>query len=529
MPQEYNEGALRSAYGKAANEMGAMDTQISMNGRVDVTDNSIVHHSSTSPLSFIFGLFSWAEIPYSKFSMQDPEWHSYLVVTAIPALCVLLIGGFVCLWLLAKLCCGPKPKAVTERPSSWHLKWTTCTGFLLLWVCVGICIGRGTYAYDLIYDSVADLQPDVEFICYKIEKLQPGFQNAQIWLEDWQTSCVGWSALEPMIGKTISEVNTNYTSYVSKIAKILYSLEKTVKPLPAMIQNFRTGLDWFTHTYKVWIGITVFLPTVLASLLCFFIVQATLFDSGNPRMARITNMLVLEYGAVPIVVVILIMTVISGLFMFAGTALGGFCWDPGYNTVNLVSAAREGTRGNNITTLVSFYVEGPPTHNTIIETLRKVDGIMTPISSYMWIITPALELLGLLCQRIGSADLGALISEAIPDVNQILPIAKRDRVYSHYDSIVNRGICGQLASAIGWYMICTMICGMVLLPIIAVEAHKYLTFVAAEESNKKVKQQETEALITRQDDEEKQKRQKQNFWTCCSRAGGGREVASTMK
>lgn len=530
MPQEYSEGALNTAYNNAANEMGPMSTQIAVNGQMDTADRSIIHTSSTSPLSFLFGCLSWGEFPYSKFSMQDEEWHSFFVMTAVPAIIVAVFGICMCIWLVYKLVCwSPKQKKLDQRPSTWHLKWTTISGFLILWICVGICVGRGRYAYDLIYNSVVDLQPDVNFLCGKIGQLQPGFHNAAIWMKDWQTSCVGWSALDPLIGDKIREVNANYTSYVDKVAGILYELESTTNHLPNMIESFKLALDWFLSTYKVTIGVIVFLPTVLASILVAFIVSMTLFEGGSsPRAARMTNFLVLDLGAAPMVIVILTMTVISAGFMYVGTGLGGFCWEPNKHTVDLVSAARNGTRTNKITTLVGFYIEGHPQSNTIVETLRTVEGVLTPVESYMWIITPALDLLGLLCHRVGSADISSLIGDAIPDVKRILPISKRDRVYSHYNEIVVRGICGQLTSAIGWYMICQIICGMVLLPIIAVESHKYLSYVSAEAAAaKKLKEQEEEALISKEEEAKTQHEQKmqqsKNFWSCCTR-GGGRNV-----
>jgi len=526
MPQNYSEGALRSAYNNAASHFAPMNAQIIKNGQRDVKDNSVIHTSSMSPVSVVFGSISklvGAEIPSTKFSLADEDWSNFLFLTGIPAMVVLAAGVIMCIWLLCKLSClTPKLKALTERPSTWHLRWTTISGFLVLTICIGICVGRGAYAHELIYYAAVDLQPDVDFICGKITTMQPGFHNAAIWLEEWQKSCIGWSALEPVLGATIRKVNKDYTDYVSQIAYYLYSLDHKTKHLPELLENFKLALE---ATYKGWILIPIFLPTVLASAVCFFIVFMTLCGGVHPRMARITNFLILDCGAVPIVLVMLLMTAISACFMYVGTGLGGFCWEPERNSVNIVSAAGVGPK---LTSLVGYYVEGHPDKNDIVETLRTVESILEPINSYMWIIEPALDLLGILCNRVGSSDLYSLIRSTVPDVQRIIPLARRDQVYARYNDIVVRGFCGQLTSAIGWYMICQIFCGMVLLPIIAVESHKYLTYVSQEASIKMEQQQETEALMQKEEEEAKQKQQQQqqrknNFWIC-GRRGGGREV-----
>lgn len=522
------QSAVETAYTGAASQMGRMKAEIAQNLQADFRDHSVIVESSRSPFSILYSWIAWGDIPSTKFNMQDPAWHSYFTVTAIPAMMVLAAGILISLVLLCNLFGRPKARP-GPRPTTIHLKWTMCSGFFLLWVCVGLAAGRGTYAYSLIYDSVLELQPDVNFIVGTIGDLQPRFHNAEVWLEGWETSCAGWSLLKPALGKQIEAVNNDYISQVAKAAKELYHLQQKTNTIPGVIENVKLWLHWIIMEYKVLIAILIFLPTILASILCFFIYHVTINESKDPQMARITNFLLLDLGAVPIVTVILLMTVVSAACMFLGTAIGGFCAHPQYNTVNLMSSMQEGHQAitSNMTTIVGYYVQGVPTENMIVENLRKIEGILTPVSEFMWIIAPALDVLGVFCKRIGSADITGLLETAVPDIAHILPLAKRDRVYGHYDDIVVRGVCGQLEGAIGWYMLCQIVSGMFLLPIIAMEAHRYLTKVVEEEALAKKANFEREALLTTQMEENLKELDKKSFgfFACGCNDARGRQVA----
>lgn len=236
-------------------------------------------------------------------------------------------------------------------------------------------------------------------------------------------------------------------------------------------------------------------------------------------MARLTNCLVLELGAIPIVLVIAFMTLVSATVLFGGVALGGFCAHAEHNTVNIVSSLREGTRHNNITTLTQFYLTGHPNNNSIVETLRSVENSVGPISENMWILGPALDLLGLWCHRMGSAMLPSLLKEVVPDLELILPLAKRDHIYGHYNQIVNLGLCGQLVGSVGWYLVCQMFVGLVLLPMIAIHAHRYLTEVVEEARLVRAKaSDESKALLSTKVVPIVEKNERiNNVFTCCGR------------
>merc|ERR1712130_81701 len=105
-------------------------------------------------------------------------------------------------------------------------------------------------------------------------------------------------------------------------------------------------------------------------------------------------------------------------------------------------------------------------------------------------------------------------NEVIPDIEQILPLAKRDFVFGHYDNIMLRGVCNQLVGAIGWYMVCQIISGMVLIPMIAWKSHRYLSEVAAEAKSKHAAKEESRTLM----DERKmlpEPSKRGNLWNCC--------------
>merc|ERR1719326_1827385 len=136
--------------------------------------------------------------------------------------------------------------------------------------------------------------------------------------------------------------------------------------------------------------------------------------------------------------IVVLMTALSCVLLLAGVTTGGFCSASHDNTINLVSAFQNGNKTSNITSFVSYVLTGSPPNNMIVEKLREVENTLGPISANMWIIVPALDLLGAICSRVQDAMLSQVIKEAVPDIEQVLPFVHRDHIYRFYDQIVHQ-------------------------------------------------------------------------------------------
>merc|ERR1719377_91863 len=112
---------------------------------------------------------------------MSQEWQDYLWSECAASVVLLLIGASICLTIICNLWFSA-PKPTGKRPSLLPLQGTACGGFLLLWLCAGMCVGRGMYAFDWTYSSIERMQPDIALVSDNIAQLQPGFMNTAIWM-----------------------------------------------------------------------------------------------------------------------------------------------------------------------------------------------------------------------------------------------------------------------------------------------------------------------------------------------------------
>lgn len=441
--------------------------------RVDVRDDSIISRTPRNIWVWIFAALGQdGPIPYTRFG--SPEWMDYLYTVSIPSVLLLLVGGFICLTLTINLWCC-RPKATGQMPSLGHLQCTACIGFLGLWFAAFMCIGRGGYTFDLMERSVSRLQPEIELVAHKIEKMNPGFLNAAIWMSSWQKSCLGWKLMQPHLSQHILELNDKMASTLNNISATMYSLDKELRDVPALVKRYKREIKEFHAKHMTLIRCAALSPTLLASVVVLFIVITVSCEARRgSHAARVTNFIVLDLGAIPIAVVIALMTILSAAVLLTGVTVGGYCRHVDSNTINIVSATQEGTRTSDMTGFAQYYLTGYPQNNSIVQSLKMVQNVVKPLSQNTMIINPALDLLGLWCKRVGKAQLARLVDEAMTDIDLVLPLVKRSYLYSYYDEIVVRGICGQFVGSLGWFMTCQIMAGMVLLPVIAVQSHRYL-------------------------------------------------------
>jgi len=325
--------------------------------------------------------------------------------------------------------------------------------------------------------------PEFNFIVSSVHDLHPKFHNTALWMKNWEQSCPGWSNVPPKISKKISAVNQNITElYLNKVTHILHNLDDKFVDIPQILRNVQVAMQQLRTDWWLTITALTFAPAILATLVMGFITHAVLATGNHPRMAKWTNFLVLDLGAIPIVAVIALMTVLSALLLFVGVNAGLFCAAYEKNTINLISATQNGNRTSDVTGLVEFYLSGAPADNAIVENLRTVRGILAPLAPFIGIVAFAVDFLGVFCSSLGKSDLGQVISETTSAIQQILPMAKRQRVFEHYNDIVVMGMCDTFVGSLGWYLICSLISGMILLPLVAWQSHTYLSEVAHEKT-----------------------------------------------
>lgn len=478
-------------------------------------DDSMVSRGSQSPWATIFKLFSADNVVPSELWGTE-AWSDYFKSQVPFSIALLSIGVIVFIILVVNLMCIKKPPK-GERPSLRPI-WTAFgLGAVAMLFGVGMTVGRGMYSFNIILGSLDTLQPDLVFIRDKIEILQPEFHNAAIWMKDWQESCVGWSQIKPMLPENVTKMNTQLQEKIVNISYTLYSVDLQVRDVPEIVHNVKTGFRNFARDYRYYIIVGVFLPSLLALIVGCCISCTVVYEADfHPNAMGWANFCMLDLGAIPIGIIVLLIAAVCAGVGYVGTTMGSFCSDPEMNTINAMSAFQNGNHTSSYTKLVSFYLTGKPDKNPIIETLTSVENTIKPLAENLWLITPALDLLGLLCGRTRKADLSTVVGTAIPAIHEILPIAKRDNIYKQYNTIVVEGLCGQFTGAVGWYLTCQAFAGIFLLPYIAILAHRYMleyTYEQKKLAEKKEKEEEAKLLEESKVDTEAKK--PRGLFTCC--------------
>lgn len=503
---------------------------------VSTYDSSVIHKTTMDGMASIFDMLTGAnEIPYSHF--PSDEWYAFISSQCAPSAVVVLLGFFVCIWLLVNLTCvkdqyhhGDNEELEKSlRHGRSHLRCTSCCGFLLLWCVAGWSYGSGAYAFDIIYRQVEELEPEVDLISNKVAILQRESLNSAVWMRNFTSSCVGWSTVAPALGQNITGMLSKLEVAIANVSETLYTIDLTTHNLPDIIAEGRTVAYNLSHHWKHMMMGIVFAPTILATLVILLILCVVERETQHPGIYKTVNFLIFELGAAPMTCFVLLITLVSAVVLVACVVLGTFCGNASQNVVNLVSATKgAGNRTGNITNVVDYYLTGSPDHNFINEGLTTVQNVMTPLSAAQWAIIPAINVLGLFCNRVQNALLPDLLSTAVPTVKMALPFVRRDSVYRHYDQIVHQGVCGQLSFSMGWYFATQFIAGLILLPCIAVKSHRYISELSElnkriEKKFKKEFEKEEERLLEYEEKwEKKEVKGRTHGFNCCSR---GAELA----
>lgn len=177
----------------------------------------------------------------------------------------------------------------------------------------------------------------------------------------------------------------------------------------------------------------------------------------------------------------------SGIFWTAlvCVAIGLFCNDSEENSIHLVSSMKNGNSTSLSAEMVGYYLKNTPPENFIVEALRKVRNILKIVSNNLWLLKPVLEGVGLLCNDMGNIDLVSFLDDAIPDIEQILPLTKRDRVYHYFDQLANRGVCVNAANSLSIGLIIQVIICCILVPYVSIQLHNFMSQTEAYNSHKK--------------------------------------------
>jgi hypothetical protein len=284
----------------------------------------------------------------------------------------------------------------------------------------------------------------------------------------------------------------------------LYSADRRYHPIPKMFRKARQ--DWVHPVvqYQWLIMLGVLLPSVIPTVvICanLRITQNEDIDNDEEHVKRTIRRL-RTVGLVPLVISMLLMIIVTAAAMAGGSGLGLYCAHSEHNAVNLISAfVGNGNRTDNSTTLLaSYYLTGKPETNPMVETLRGVRGKIQMVSDNLFILKPALDLLGLLCGRVGFARPADLVGEAMETVDRLLPLTKRDHLYSYFNDLSNKGVCGNLISSLGWWILSQAFAVLFALPYMTWRMHRHLLqheafLIYKEEEERKFVKEEEQRLL----------------------------------
>jgi len=244
---------------------------------------------------------------------------------------------------------------------------------------------------------------------------------------------------------------------------------------------------------------------------------ASTWDPEYPeeRVVRSWNQAVLDLQSIPIMVIMLYMVLIASFTLLTGVMLGAYCNNADDNTIRIADEMKAENMTHNVTEIMSYFIKGTPKDNPIIEKMREVQNMIGPLYANSVSILPAIDALSVWCQDVGSSDVQDVLRNTVPRLKQVIPFARRDWVFRHYDAIVNKDLCTDFADSVGFYTLLTLISALLLIPYWALLAHRYLIECAVWHVRKHEESPETKKLIKRMK-KEKEGYELAPVWGCCA-------------
>jgi hypothetical protein len=445
-----------------------------------VADNSIPIPSSKSPFVSVLYYLQWnTVIPMQKFAFPIIKsgsqewltmWWNCLIFPAI-----LLGCGSCCSLQLCRNKDKFKGKYQGKEPPNLSTvgQYTFYTTVVIMCLVV-VAIGAFFNTIVAIDGVVRELSPEVDYVNETIATLQPKIHNADLYLASWLQSCAGYDQLKSIGGATFQEIETKNDEYVQLLGNqtmTIYNVTNEISLVPGYMKSANDVVEKMMH-YQIIIGLLCALPTLILTCCLLGLIKQTQKQGGS-RLYDTHD----KHGhswlfslACCNCCVVLASFVVAYIAVFFGL----FCEQTEINTVHLASAFQYGNGTSQGTQIVSYYLTGNPAQNVIVESLRTVRNTLQTVSNSLWLLRPALEVVGLACKDMGFIDPSQLLGDAVPRINQILPLTKRDRVYYFFDELTNRAVCKNAIDSLSMTLISQVIICIFLVPYVGTQINKYL-------------------------------------------------------
>jgi hypothetical protein len=471
----------------------------------NLADNSIAIPSEKSPFtSLLFYLQPNAELPMQKFG--DSKWKGVLLSCALfPGM--LFLCGCYCswcvLWSSRDQHAGKyKPKSGKEKVEKPNgVGQYTCYAVVIILAMVFVAIGSFFNTIVAVNGVMEELTPEIDYINETIGIIQPRIHNAGIWLNGWLKSCAGYDGLKtlPQFAE-IEAKNDEYVALLNNQTMTIYNVTKEVEDIPGYIHKANEGVA-ILMKYSLIVGGVCATPTVILCAGLIWLIYSTIHtDGARIEQSQQKN----EHGWLCTLVCVNSCVVLSlAMIAYVAVFFGLFCESPEINTVHLASAFMYGNGTSESTQIVSYYLTGHPPTNVIVESLRKVRNILNIVANNLWLIRPALEAAGLACKDIGYVDPSQLLGDAVPRIDQILPLTKRDRVYYFFDELTNRAMCKNAVDSLTMTLVSQSLIALVLVPWVGSRINKYMHDKAAHKAYKNKEKKEETAKLLELDTEKK--------------------------
>jgi len=478
--------ALRDTLANATTETQAQ--LLALGDDRSVADNSIPVASAKSPVvPLLYYLQRNPLLPMDKIfdegymGIGTQWWHTLLGILIPTPILLLACGLTSTCWLCLsqrrhtgdlQLGVDQKP----QKPSLAGVGQTSCYAAVLILALTCVSVGSFFNTIVAINGVISDLQPEASYINETLDALQPEIHNANLWLSNWMESCVGWDLIkanaedQPIFQEVIAK-NEEYVNLLNNQTMTIYNVTEKVQAIPRYIKEARDIVTKMMNWQMVVGGIFV-LPTV-----CLLLGLLWCIRGAQHQDAKSLQQMHDDHGDrwFKCLVCCNCLVVLGAFFICSISLLVGlFCWNTEVNTVHLASAFQYGNGTSTGTQIVSYYLTGDPAKNEIVEALKQVRNILDTVANSLWLLKPALNVVGLVCEHIGYVDPSKLLGDAVPRINQILPLTKRDRVYYFFDELTNRAVCKNAANSLTMTLASQIAIGLFLVPYVGVQINKYL-------------------------------------------------------
>jgi len=281
--------------------------------------------------------------------------------------------------------------------------------------------------------------------------------------------------------KDCGEENPSLRKIVGKFAEVLTDdliyYKSMVNNYTGMVEDIPTKVlaaREFVVDHEFELTVLPLIPLVFLATVCLFVLFHALSAvlTGTDFVCRCCDSGIgLRLSAVVFVIIIVSVAAVTGVSSTMGVGFSSFCMDPEYNTMAYVEHASNNSE--KMTDIVEFYLSGHGA-NPVIKMSQMARKYIEGIDNTYKSLYPEFKFGESVCDALKGVNVTVMTIAATEVLIHAETLLKGKSIWPYYKDLVRTGICTDAVNGLGKTTLFQCILGLILFPITAIMAHKFL-------------------------------------------------------